>query len=691
MVATMKRYAIFPVLVALFFAFPPRGVRGEEKPAGSAVQINADELSYNQKSGSYQATGNVVIRWRGSVLDAEKATLNEAKSEAVAEGKVSLKKNGDLLRSDRLKVNYVTENGEVENGDLFVAGSNFHLRGRRLAKEGAAKYHLESGSFTTCDGPAPSWQFTATDLDVTLEEFALGRNAVFYVGPVPLFYTPYILFPVKRERQSGFLFPRVGTSEKKGFNFDLPYYWAISPSQDVTFDLDVQTKRGVGVGGDYRYLRLNGSHGSMRSYYIYDTVREMNRGDLAVRQWEGITPTLTVMSDLRLALDRDFYRDFGEATGDYNRQILDSSLSATKRWEAASLGAEVRYLENLDAPNNRETLQRLPTLTGNIVGKRLGAMPLYATLDTEFTHFQRDVGSTGERLDLHPSLGLYWRDSFPVQFALWGGYRQRLYNAYGASAQNGYHGDGIADAGAAASMELERVYDVSRGELRRLKHTLVPELRYTYVQEKSQESLPFFDFNDRVVGGSFVGWSLASYLTGKFQRDDAAPGYRDLLFIRVSQGYQLAGSRRDLLTLVDEGRNLTDVRLEARLTPLPRVSFSTDSRYNTQQTRFSTASVAGDVADASGNSVGLGYQYAREEVNYLEGRLGLTLVKPFIFHYTGRYSVDGGAFLESYYALEFKRQCWSVIVTYRDRLNNREVLVSFNLAGIGSLGQIKAF
>ncbi|HEY6009506.1 MAG TPA: LPS assembly protein LptD, partial [Geobacteraceae bacterium] len=593
------------------------------------------------------------------------------------------------------------------NGDLFVTRGNFHVRGQRMAKRGVADYRLERGAFTTCDGPDPSWQFTATDLDVTLEGYARGKNAVFHLGSLPVFYLPYIIFPVKQERQSGFLFPRIGSSTKKGFAFDLPYYWAVSPSQDATFDLDLQTRRGVGIGAEYRYLRPAGNNGTVRGYFIYDTGREASRGDLAMRLLEKVTPTVTVRSDLALALDRDFYRDYGEAAGDYNRQLLDSSLSVTKGWTSAALSAEVRYLEDLDAANNRATLQRLPTISGNVVGSRLGAIPLYGSVEAEYNHFQRDTGIAGERVDLHPRLTLAGPGVGPLHYSLWGGYRLRLYDGYGgtsgdaASTLNGStapsatgrgtYGDGLADAGATLSTELGRVFTLQGGELRRLKHTLVPEISYSYIQEKDQGRLPQFDYDDRIVGGSLLTWSLSNYLTGKYQRDDATPEYRDLLFLRLSQGYQLAGSRRDLLTLVDAGRPWTDLRLEGRFTPAKRLSLTSDSRFNPYDARFSTASVAVDVSDDAGNMLGAGYHFIRGSLDYLEGRVGLTLVKPFVFQYTGRYAVDTGAFLENYFSLEYKRQCWSVTFSYRDRTDNREFFVNFNLMGIGSLGQIRAF
>lgn len=682
----MKRFfsttfQLFLLLMALF----PVSAFADGSPAEGTVKIKADTLSYDKENDTYQASGNVEIVWDAITLFSDMASLNQGNSEAEASGKVRLLKDGDLLTGDRLKINVDTEKGEVTNGDLFVKQSNFHVRGKRMAKVGKDDYVLEQGSFTTCDGDSPSWKFNVSDLSVTLEEYASGRNAVLYIKDIPLFYTPYILFPVKRERQSGFLFSGFGSSTKKGFFLDIPYYWAISPSQDVTFDLDLESKRGVGAGVDYRYIRKRGSEGSFRGFGIYDTQQERFRGNVAEKHMEELSDSLTFKSDINMTLDRDFFRDFAVTSGVYNQQILESSVSLTKNWTSSSLAGEFKYIDDLDALNNRGTLQRLPTLTYTAVRQRLGSVPLYFALDSDFTNFYRAEGQRGERLDLRPSLTLYRTLPAGLGFSAWGGYRQRVYNAFGADTGNGYHSDGLADAGALITTTLARVYDTEWGGIKRVKHTLIPEVGYRYIQDRSQDTLPFFDFNDRVVGGGMTNWSLTSYLTGKMLQDDGFPVYRDLLSMRLSQGYQLSGSRRDLLTLVDEGRPLTDIRLEARFNPVKQLSFSTDSRFNPYRFNFSTATIDADVTDDKGNLAGVGYHFSRDQVEYLVGKVGVALVKPFVFNYTGRYSFDRGDFLESSYAIEYKAQCWSLTFSYRDRPDNREFLISFTLAGVGAV------
>lgn len=653
------------------------------------VTLQADNLTIDVPADSYRAEGSVRVQQDGASLLADSVIYSRLTGNALAEGGILFERGGDFLKGDRLSLNLVSQQGELLNGELFIKKSNFRVRGKRMEKTGDENYRMERGSFTTCDGEKPSWRFEVRDLVVTLDEFATAKDAVFYAGDIPLLYTPYLIFPVKRERQSGLLLPKIGHSSKKGIYLDQPYYWAINPSQDLTFDLDIESSRGVGAGVDYRYLRARGSEGRLQAFGIYDTNESRFRGELDQKHLELLSPNTTIASDIHLISDRDYYLDYGEISGDYNRQLLESTVSFGHRWQRYGLAGEIRYTEDLEAPDNDATLQRLPALSFTAAGEKLG--PFFLSMDSRFINFHREEGVTGQRLELHPRLTLYAKPTGALDFSLYGGYRQRLYNASATEAGGDMQQRGQADAGATVSLPLERVYDG------RLRHLLIPALEYGFVQQKRDDHLPFFDWDDRVLGQNVARWSLSSVLTRKSIKEAGEPDYRDLLYLKLSQGYQFSGERRDLLTLVDEGNRLTDLMLESRVTPAKGVSLNLDGRYNPVDGRLSTADLAVEVKGEGSNLALVGYRFSRGELNYLEGHFAFPVARRFSASVLGRYSFDRGGFLESRYALEYKHQCWSVIASYADRPDvldrpgNREFSLSFTLAGIGAIGPMRAF
>jgi LPS-assembly protein len=278
----------------------------------------------------------------------------------------------------------------------------------------------------------------------------------------------------------------------------------------------------------------------------------------------------------------------------------------------------------------------------------------------------------------------------------WGGYLVRLYSGAG---EDYTASTAIGMAGARGSATFERIDEPGWGGISRLRHRIEPALEYTYVETRNQTDLPFFDYDDRTPGGNLLSWSFTSVHTARMATA-GAPEYRDLLKLRLSQGYQLSGERRDLLNAADAGRLFTDVRLELVAAPAPWVSVETDSRFSSYNGNVTQSSIMASVHDDQGKSHGhglrrneaaIGYRRIEGNLDYLEGRLALNLLNPFMFTYSGRYSFDRQDFLEETYTLEYRHQCWSITFSYRDRHNDQGFFVNFNLAGAGGADKVTTF
>jgi hypothetical protein len=257
---------------------------------------------------------------------------------------------------------------------------------------------------------------------------------------------------------------------------------------------------------------------------------------------------------------------------------------------------------------------------------------------------------------IQPTLTYYANLPEGVSLSWWGGYQQRLYNASNGVGE-GEKGIGLAVAGARASASFARLYEAQSGELSRVRHTFIPGVDYSFIQERDQSQLPFFDYDDRVIGQNLVYLSLANSFTGRFD-NAAGTEYRELLNVRLSQGYQISGGRRDLLNTADEHHDFTDIRLEATANPSRSISVVTDNHFSPYSYIMTTSSLSASVNDRQGNAAGIGYRRIYSQLDYLEGNFSLNLLSPFVFKYTGRYSFDRREFLENYYVAEYRHQCW---------------------------------
>ncbi|BCS52982.1 LPS-assembly protein LptD [Geobacter sp. SVR] len=672
----LKRLIPLVCLALLLCAVPALGA--------DDIVIKADSISQEQSTDTVIASGNVVLVWEGMNLTADRATYDRTTRILTATGNIVATKGDDVLRGESISLDVASGRGELELATVNVKQVNATFTGKKIVRLDETTLVATDSELTTCEMPHPSWKFGAGELKVNLLGYAIGKNVVFYVKDIPVLYLPWVAFPVVRERTSGLLFPRFGYSKSRGAQLDIPLYWVISPSQDAVFDLDIQTKRGIGTGVDYRYLRKQGSEGNFAGYLIYDMLDEHWRGQVIQNHREIFSPDLNLRMNVNQTSDRNFLHDFGEKSGDYNRQSSDTVVNALKTWQHYALTAHLRYTEDYYAPDNSNTLQTLPAIGLAAVRQRLFDLPLYFDLDASAENLYRETDTTGQRLHAFPRLTLLGGIPGYLNASLFFGAHLRAYSTDNIPSGSTIHrtdGSLLPDLGLSLSTSVSRVYDLDWDHLKKVRHELTPEISYRYVTDQDQSRLPFYDYGDRLVPQNILYYGLTSQLGGKFQRGDIND-YREISRIRLMQGYSIDGSRRDLLTLVDAGRPWTDVILETDTWLHPQARLTFDSRFNVYDKQISYAAPGLEFDDRQGTTVGAGYRMSRNVVEYLEGHVATKLFKPWTLGYTARYSFDRSQFLEAVYSVEYRHQCWTVSLAYHDRPGNQSVTFNFNLAGL---------
>ena len=152
-------------------------------------------------------------------LTADFVLYNDTTKDAFAEGHAVFQDAEDVIHGERISLNLVTNRGTIEKGRVFIKQGNFFLTGNEIEKTGVSSYKVHKGEFTTCGFDHPSWTFKATDVDLTVEGYATTNQTTFSVLGQPVLYLPWGIFPVKKERQSGFLLPDIETFEQGRKNF----------------------------------------------------------------------------------------------------------------------------------------------------------------------------------------------------------------------------------------------------------------------------------------------------------------------------------------------------------------------------------------------------------------------------------------------------------------------------------------
>ena len=652
------------------------------------IHIKADTMNQGEPEGVITAIGNVVITTQGMKLVSDRANYNSQTKLLHATGNVVVIKGIDVIRGESFTLNLENNRSEMDNAVLSVAATNLTLAGDKITRISENKFECSNSKFTTCDWPDSSWKFGSSKLKVDMDGYATGRNVIFYIKDVPVLYIPWIAYPVVRGKKSGILYPRLSFSNTRGNQIVIPAYLVISESQDLQLDLDLSSKRGIGTGLNYRYIRARGSEGFIGGYQIFDQDQKRMRWQIAQSHKEIFSPDMNLRVDVNLNSDSTFLSDFSVNTGDYNRQSNETTFNALKTWQHYALTTHLRYIQDLYAGTNSRTLQTLPEIGVAGVRQQIGKMPLYFDVDTSMSNFYRESLPSGQRLHLFPRVTFLKSQNKFFNTSLFTGAHIRAYNTDNRIAGSGVHkndGDLLPEVGARLSTSFSRIYQIEGASLKKLRHEMVPEISYSFIPDRNQERLPLYDYTDRLVWQNMVNLSLTNMLDGKFATGKSSE-YRDLSRVKLLLGYSFDGTRRDLLAPVESKRPWTNLTLETDTWVHKFARLNMDAGYNLYDRRIDSTAAGIEFDDRRGNTLGTGYRMIHNDGKYLEGRVSTRWIKPLTLSYTSRYSFDRGDFLEKVYSVTYSHKCWSLNLAMNDRPGNRSITFSFNLTGITGFG-----
>ena len=195
---------------------------------------------------------------------------DRATGDLVARGHVIVDRGPSRFTADRARFNLQTKTGIFINATAYI-DPMYTFTGREIEKLDETHYRIDHATFTTCstDGRSP-WSFSVRS--ALVEEEGLGRfkSTALKVQGVPVFYLPYMVWPIKQERSAGLLMPRFGYSNRRGFNFGLPVYVPLGRSFDTTIFADYYAEGYFGLGNSWRWAPVKGAFGEINLYAIWD-------------------------------------------------------------------------------------------------------------------------------------------------------------------------------------------------------------------------------------------------------------------------------------------------------------------------------------------------------------------------------------------------------------------------------------
>ncbi|MCI5160344.1 MAG: LPS-assembly protein LptD, partial [Candidatus Electrothrix sp. AUS1_2] len=205
-------------------------------------------------------------------------------------GNVFIDIGPDKLQASEGVVHLTRETASFTDATIIRQYKDMRVEGRVVEKTGELTYHIEDGWLITCklkEGETPPWSFKAADAEITDGGYALLKHATFRIKDVPILYTPYMVLPAKRNRQTGLLFPSFSLSDRDGFSLEWPLFINISPSSDITLYPHYLAERGFMAGAEGRYMLDEESRGTFMANFLNDDLSDIENPDNAEYYADG--------------------------------------------------------------------------------------------------------------------------------------------------------------------------------------------------------------------------------------------------------------------------------------------------------------------------------------------------------------------------------------------------------------------
>lgn len=335
--------------------------------------------------------GDVEVRYKELRLFADRVEIDTKTKDCVATGKVTIQLTDESVTAEEAFINLETREGKLIKADGMVQPTIFY-HSASIERKAGNLYALLKAQITSCAQPVPRWRFDASRANFRKDDYVEMWNAVFRIKKVPVFYMPYMRYPVGRDRATGFLIPRIGSSSRKGFTFEEAFYWAIARNMDTTLTFDYYGARGVGGGLNFRYM-FSGGTGGEANLYGFTFKRDasgVKRDDAYILRLNHNQPLpfgFSLVADVDLQSSYDFLREFDN---NFTQAIVSNRRSQVylqRSWSSFNFSARVSKFEThfgQMGPNKSIITKSLPQISFNMFKVKLFG-PLYVSLASGYS------------------------------------------------------------------------------------------------------------------------------------------------------------------------------------------------------------------------------------------------------------------------------------------------------------------
>jgi LPS-assembly protein len=707
--------------------------------AGSAV-------TFDYKRDDYAVlTGNVQLHYQDLELTGDHVEIDLTSKQVVAQGNVILDQGPKRLTGTTLNFDLDTKTGKMLEATAYVA-PDYYFSGVEVDKTGDDTYVVLDGLFTSCSQKTPDWSFHLGRATVEVGGYAHMRNVTFRMKALPLFYTPWLLYPAMKDRASGMLVPSIHSSGRRGPSLDLGYFQTLGQSFDDTIHVEPYFRGFVGVGDEFRYRPTEGTWGDLTGYAVKDPRSQCGNEPTTCGKlrWkvkfnhdtEDMPFGMRLVMQYQKYSDFDYLRDFERDFDTSSLRFIDSRAFLTGNWGPNLLN--VLFNDRQILFNNGTNFvsdvdqKKLPEVEYQVRSTKIGPTPFYLEMDNflDYLDINRPGSYSGTygRFDLFPQITLPVNTFSWLNLSLTGGYRYTFYQrslATTFTTTPGMPATPGAPPPPAVTTETQafdntslhralpfgsaqivgpsfsKIFEKEIADFAKFKHVIEPRVTYTYFGPFSdfrQLALPQFDQIDAPLSTNNVRVALDNRLLAKSGAENASA--REILLFEVSRMYSF-DPKVPLETSFDlkQHSSASPWDFLLRFNPGEKTSVKGEVQYSGLFGRIAATSLSSDVSLPGNQMVGLTWftNYLPEtgitESNQIRVNTALNVIpqKLSIQAQVG-YDVQNHLLGQQYYAINWSEQCYGLRIEVRQfkaligpRLSDTSIRFSLSLKNIGTV------
>jgi lipopolysaccharide assembly outer membrane protein LptD (OstA) len=688
-------------LLGLLALLPFLALRAAEADGLSIESTSGGDLEYDPRTGQATYRDGVIVKYGDSVLTADRVKIDRVTGEVAAEGNVVLvREGGSLWRGDRLFYNFKTR---VIGGNDFRTGQQpyFATGDAVITNPTNHTYSATNAYFTTDDHPEPDYRIRAKRIVVVPGRFIEARQAILYLGSVPVFYFPVFRKSLDRHPNNFEFTP--GFRSSWGPYLLSSYNWYASEHLHGSLNLDLRAGRGVGGGPDLWFGRPGigqfdlkywaGHDEDPRSRSGYDRTPEDRQRFTGTYQNSPRT-NLTLKGVAAYQSDPLVLRDFFESEFHGNVQPK-TFFEANQSWPNWSLNLLTQPRVN----DYQETIERLPELKLTGLRQQVGPTPVYYESESSvgyYRHLFPDVNTNrwypveppayaAMRADTYHQFLVPWTFFGWLNVAPRVGQRLSYYSeADGRGSTTGEEDRTVFNTGAEVSWKASRVYRSAQNDLfevNGLRHIIEPSANYVFIPDPDGRPRQLPQFDSQLPSSRLLPLDYPEYnaIDAIDSQQAIRFGVRNKLQTKREDGLQNLVNWNVFfdwhLTRHHKRENYSDVYSDLDFRPRSWLTINSETRHNIDRGQFREANHLLTLHPEPDWSVQVGHRYRDKSPDL---GIGNNLIISSIYYrldqnwgarVSHHFEARDGVMEYQYYTLYRDFRSWTSALTFRVRDN----------------------